>query len=717
MWKALIVLLAGAVSAQTVITALEHIAADPCAAGLTTTTTDCTNGLPLTSVTYFFDPNQFDGGSLVTLFGRNFPASVDIGVSYPGGSCATALTVYGATAIPGGSATPITSTVSNTQVVLPLNSITTALTSLLKGLETAPSKLCWRTANAPLYIYSGVAVAVAPRCIAASTGAGSCSVAATHTLPTSPIQQSIVLKQTSCCIAPVTAFTSAVCYNPAIQACCGGIPYNPSVEKCCQWIDSSIPVYTTTGVIRVQSRISALTDACPCFATSDCARVQGATENACCLPSKYSELALTSTKAVGQCFNPAIQRCCNTGLRYDPGSQQCCTINGVQSVNVPCPCGVDQDCWGGQTAGAPTTGSQLVPSTPSPRLSQLVCCKQTAPPRLEAERCNIYTNYPSGTGSYTTQRCNGQCIDSTYQICCNGVVCRREFEQCCNATCCNLYVGTCGTGLRPGSTVVAPANWREYGLAYEVCTTVEQLSTVKSFWVFLLPSFLLLGTLTVFALGIVFVHKAAIRQFLVIEKLLIGFAVASIILACPLYFAPVYKYGIVTVVVGVFEILVAAAPFKKFRILGVVVAGFLLLYLFDPFHGNHYLNLASGRTQSGNPDPETAGVWYTTGKSWRNITNVASDSSNHCVQWYGGYFRYDALLQDYDRFSNPHISTFGYCGRGWVTTLLIVEGALLVATSVMFLSALLAAILPFKVAYDPIELEVRGTGSVLEYTR
>jgi len=315
-------------------------------------------------------------------------------------------------------------------------------------------------------------------------------------------------------------------------------------------------------------------------------------------------------------------------------------------------------------------------------------------------------------------------MDLTYQICCNGVVCRREFEQCCNNTCCNIFNATCGQGYR-ACTVGAPTgpglsnrnNWNEFNLAYEVCTPIQHISTVKAFWIFILPMYLMLSTLITSALALVFVHKAATRQFLVIEKLMVALSILAVLFSVPLFFAPVYKYGIITIFVALFSILVAAAPYKPLRIVGIVILLILLIYLYDPFHGNHYLTLASGRTQSGLPDPETAGVWYTTGKSWKNESQVALDTTNHCVQWYGGYFRFDPALSDCDRVNNPNVTTFGYCGRGWVTTLLITEGALLLFVSLLFLCAVLAAILPFKIAYDPIELEVRGTGAVLEYAQ
>jgi len=222
-----------------------------------------------------------------------------------------------------------------------------------------------------------------------------------------------------------------------------------------------------------------------------------------------------------------------------------------------------------------------------------------------------------------------------------------------------------------------------------------------------LPSYLLAMSLLAFALVLVFAAKATTREYNFIEGALIGLGVLIGVFGFPCFFAPVYKYGVVMVFVGLLSIVVAAARLKYLNIILVAVYAIALLYLFDPFNGNAYFNFASNRLANGNVDLETAGIWHATGKMWRNVTSVTT--VHYCTNYYD-YFLLDPQIRDVDRFDNAIVTTFGYCDRGWVTGLLILEGFLILFTLCNFVIACLALILRIKEdqGYDPIELEVRG---------
>jgi len=404
----------------------------------------------------------------------------------------------------------------------------------------------------------------------------------------------------------------------------------------------------------------------------------------------------------GQCYSPLTHRCCETGQRYDPGSQQCCVVNGLQSANVPCPCGQNSDCWGGDVIDQyGDTDIQKVQ----------VCCQQTAPalPGVDGPVCSFYTNYPAGTSSYTNVRCPGTCIDPRYQICCNGVTCRKEFEKCCNDTCCNLFIGTCQFGYRSFAPN-RPNNPREFGVLYEQCTTIQKLDEIKSFWIFVLPAVLLLATLFGLALVLVFANKASVRIFSFIEKTIIGVAIFASLFASLLYFSPAYKYGVVVVFVCVVSIASAAARIRWLNGLALVALGVTILYIVDPFDGNNYLTFNYLRYEfDGNPRPDTHGLFHLLTRLYpRHFDWDFQAHENICTNWYQGYFMYDRGLEDNDRWNNPHVQTFAYCSRGFIVGLLITAAVMLIFLAALFILVLFGCLLRFrKNRMEPIELEIR----------
>lgn len=131
------------------------------------------------------------------------------------------------------------------------------------------------------------------------------------------------------------------CYNPQVEQCCGWKVYNPKQEKCCS---------------KQYARINYADQFCKCDSLNvagDCQRkgsnafttaldLRGeadalSTNERCCSESKYPDLA--SMRKWGFCYDStnasSPYRCCSDGHIYDQGSQQCCSINGVQTLNTP----------------------------------------------------------------------------------------------------------------------------------------------------------------------------------------------------------------------------------------------------------------------------------------------------------------------------------------------------------------------------------------------
>lgn len=599
----------------------------------------------------------------VTMNGKNFlttiPAATNIGLTAPGvRQCSTANVVL-----------PVAATVTDSTVVFTFPDTWRA--DALE-LESVPRSLCIQTSlNTNPYVYTGFKIGVVYHCNPAN------NLACPPPLPvTNPAFSPVVtdfammslqaglqrLARTTCCVSNLGVKWTNVgqCIlsrtNPiGPQQCCGGSAIAVATDKCCD---------ATTENVRFHYQ------PCPCSISLSCP-----TGQSCCMQTKYTELIQATD--FGECYVPITERCCNTGKRYDPGRDQCCSINGIQSLNIPCPCSTDTDCLGGQ---------------PEQRTSLRCCIKVNTSLPYETNQCSAYANFPIGTAPYQTQRCPGTCFDTSYQICCNGVQCIKSYEKCCNSTCCNRFTGTCDRALREGSQG-SPSNWVDFMVYYEVCTEVEQMSPHRALWLFVYPCLWLLTTLLSTGLVLVFAYKAASRSFAAIEHAMMVFAVSIILLSIIFFFCPAYKYAFVIIFVQLFTILTAAARIKELNILCVFLQVVLIIYLFDPFHGNQYFTLASSRLNNGQPDRETAGIIHIIGKMWRSNALVASE--HFCPEYYLGHGLHDEILRDTDRFDNPNIKHFAYCSRAYIALLLYFGSMVMMCVIVEAILTLIALMVRF----------------------
>jgi len=393
-------------------------------------------------------------------------------------------------------------------------------------------------------------------------------------------------------------------------------------------------------------------------------------------------------KPLGQCYNSTVHSCCDTGRRYDPGSDQCCAINGLQSLDIPCPCGTQSDC--------------IPPNTPSTTTLNVQCCVQYSATPWESALygtsvCSKYANFPNGTGHYSLQPCLGNCINTNYQLCCNGIACMSSVEYCCNSTCCNKYVGTCQRGLRPG----APGNWNnnnDLGVYFMQCTTVEQLNTVKAFWIFVLPTELMFMSFFGLALCLSVAAKASEgRTYTLLERIMLLAAILSILFAVTNFFAPIYKYGVVTVVVSLLAIITSAVRVRWLNIMCIFFQLVAVVYLFDFVDGNYYLELNSNRNfNTGLTDPATMGVLHSINKMWPSPSGVGNAYNPGWCTTYYKYFNWDPQAHDNQRLENPAVTTFGYCSRAWATALYLFTAAIMDLVILQLVVDILALIFRFQ---------------------
>lgn len=659
-------------------TTLEGKSADPCSKYTSEAYPDCQT-VPDSSVTVLIPSASSTGNAMVTsvLAGTytlslntvNLPAyfttaTIMISLGDTDKGCQGRADIAG----------PDQTTGTLTGTVITFN-IPQTWSTVERELENKPRPLCITTGSG--YYYTGFKIGVVWNCQYIS-GVSTCPPPPTGTVKFYSGYQSLTFLQLqersnrkTCCKTTIGTMNVGQCiFGPADNsqsptACCGGAQIEVANEQCC---NSAIELTAFR------------TNPCPCTSdTQVCPSGQS-----CCVPTKYSEFSglsgvtgFTGFALKGECVGSGY-KCCNTGVRYNPGTSQCCSINGVQSVNVPCPCAADSDCQNDADAAA------------------MRCCVQsnTTAPLEAVQMCSKYANFPSGTGAYQQQRCPGSCFDQSYQICCNGIMCIKNYEKCCNNTCCNRWTETCQTGRR-AAAVSSRYNWNDFGVKYETCTAVEALFPARAYIAILHPIYCLVMSLVSTTICLIFANKASSRSYAAIEKAMIYIAVLTVILDLVIYFCPAWKYGLFILFVQCVTILTASTRVKKLNIWCLVLTVMLFIYLVDPFHGNQYLTLASSRTSSGQPDRKSAGLIHLVGQMWYSRSSVASPSA-FCQWFYLGYFTLDPQLRDTDRYDNPAKMTYGYCDRGYILLLLVFCSAIYVCVFLQLILVLLALLLRFN---------------------
>jgi hypothetical protein len=239
------------------------------------------------------------------------------------------------------------------------------------------------------------------------------------------------------------------------------------------------------------------------------------------------------------------------------------------------------------------------------------------------------------------------------------------------------------------------SNSRDVGVYFEMCSRIELLSGRKAFFVFVLPAWLLLATAISLALVTVLARRATEHIFELTERAIVLLAVITVLLGCPFFFSPFYKNGIVIVLVGLVSILVAVARKRKASLFLVILIVLAIFYVINPFDGNIYFSITSAVPVYG-ARPESS-LLEAAQNLWR--------TSENCVAFYD-YFQYDPAHRD-QRLHNPEDYTFGYCGRGYITALIIFAIALYVVLLLLLLLAVFSLVKKLGIkAVEPIELEV-----------
>jgi hypothetical protein len=213
------------------------------------------------------------------------------------------------------------------------------------------------------------------------------------------------------------------------------------------------------------------------------------------------------------------------------------------------------------------------------------------------------------------------------------------------------------------------------------------MNTIKAFWIFVLPTELMLASFLGLAIVLAFAARARDAHiYFWIERIMIFVGILIILFAITLFFAPVYKYGVVLVIAALVSILTAAARVTWLNGLCILLLIITIFYMFDFVHGNFLLNVSSDRNLSdGIVDSQTSGILHATRRMYIDQREV--QSFRYCTNYYR-YFRFDPQLRD-ARIDNPEVTTFGYCSRAWVLALYLFEAAAMNLAILQFFLALL----------------------------
>jgi len=234
----------------------------------------------------------------------------------------------------------------------------------------------------------------------------------------------------------------------------------------------------------------------------------------------------------------------------------------------------------------------------------------------------------------------------------------------------------------------------------------------RAFWTWGMPTFWLFATLTSFAIVVVVGRRATENVFEFTERGMVFLAVVLVFLGVPHYFSPSYKYGIVTVVVAMITILGASMQSPKLSFVVVFSVLLLCLYYIDPFSGNIFLSFTGGLAptvigpaslavpQAGEI-PFASSIIVFLGRLDQNL-NV------DCVGFYD-YFRKSANARDMVRIHNPAKTTFGFCTRAWLSTLLIFSTVAIVCMLILLMLSIFSFTkrLSTREQKDDVGFEVR----------
>lgn len=448
----------------------------------------------------------------------------------------------------------------------------------------------------------------------------------------------------------------ARCCHSADESVIQPQAYRAHSHVCCpQGVDYSASVI----VLAQEGDLHAGSTRCRCMADSDCPSAQK-----CC-----GRMFTEDGTRWGTCYDAATESCCAThededSEIYKTETSVCCPLNGVQSSYAQCRCGGDSQC--------PTGG---------------VCCvdAETASSRgWLATKCDAE--------DYTL--CPGTCTWGEVNECCDnqhmaegpyGVSrCNKKYEKCCDGSCCNKFTESCKKGkIQQG---VHPDPWN-YDVEQRLCTFIEHRTPTITFNAFVFPAFLTLIALILIGLSVVRGLDSGATPT-ILKFVVIGLAVFTGVMCCLLLWSPVWKYGFVVVIANAILLGALSMDTNRARVLAGLVILTSFLYLVDPIGGNSVLTMDGAAVVHMSEDSAPRGlqsaIMYMHKRYEGSLTPYPFEG---CTKFYG-YFEEDPELEDY-RHENWARSTRSMCGAGWMHTIAIISGLIIVFQSLLVVLGLI----------------------------
>jgi hypothetical protein len=100
-------------------------------------------------------------------------------------------------------------------------------------------------------------------------------------------------------------------------------------------------------------------------------------------------------------------------------------------------------------------------------------------------------------------------------------------------------------------------------MVFAQCSQIENMNVIAAWWIFVMPSALTLLTLLGIGIALVVWFRVPKLRVSFWERIVVALCVLEAFLAIPLYWSPLYKYGITVAIPAIFELtlLAAAADF------------------------------------------------------------------------------------------------------------------------------------------------------------
>jgi hypothetical protein len=229
---------------------------------------------------------------------------------------------------------------------------------------------------------------------------------------------------------------------------------------------------------------------------------------------------------------------------------------------------------------------------------------------------------------------------------------------------------------------LSPWNPNHFRIPFEICTEREALNVPRAIIAYYFPIILLIATYLGLAFSLFFAKRQnALSPLSGYEKGMYVLALLLILFSWPMYFAPIWRYGVVVIWIAFFSIVAALSGIRILVLAAAIIQFFGFVYIIDFWYGSDLFTLASVRPGSNNGVGHSGNLLSAV-KMWRTPLGNGT-YAQQCTSWYDFFIR-DDRTEDWQRFDNPTKLTFGFCAREWVATLMVLCLFIMALLAILF---------------------------------